>query len=53
LHVACTGEMRNGYKILVRPLGSSKHRWEDSVKLVLKEICCEDVDRFLLDQDWL
>jgi len=37
-------EMRNAYKILVekseaiRPLGSLRHRWEDNVKIDLKEI---------------
>jgi len=38
------GEMRNTYKILVRkpermrPLGKCKHRWEDKIKIYLKEI---------------
>jgi hypothetical protein len=37
-------ETCNSYKILVgklqvkRPLGTSRHRWEDNVKLDLKEI---------------
>jgi hypothetical protein len=37
------GERRGGYKILVatsegrRPLGKHKHRWEDDIKMDLKE----------------
>jgi hypothetical protein len=43
-HVACMGEKRNAYRILVgnpdekRPLGRHKHRWEDNIKIDLKEI---------------
>jgi hypothetical protein len=42
-HVARMGETRNAYKILVvkparkRPLGRTKHRWVDNIKLNLKE----------------
>jgi hypothetical protein len=42
-HVACMGEIINSYKILVgnpeekRPLGRPKCRWEDNIKIVLKE----------------
>jgi len=42
-HVACIGE-RNLYKILVqklkdkRPLGRPRCKWENNVKVVLKEI---------------
>jgi hypothetical protein len=38
------GEKRNAYKILVgkpegnRPLGRSRRRWEDDIKMVLREI---------------
>jgi hypothetical protein len=38
------GEMRNAYKILARtpegkrPFGRSMHRWEDTVRMDLKEI---------------
>jgi hypothetical protein len=41
---AHVGKMKNAYKILVgkpegkRPLERPKHRWEDNVKLGLKEI---------------
>jgi hypothetical protein len=37
-------EMRNGYKILFgksegkRPLGRPKHRWEDNIRLNLREV---------------
>jgi len=49
-HVACTGEMRNVYKILVgksegkRPLGRPRHRWEDNIRMDLREIRWEGVD---------
>jgi hypothetical protein len=42
--VAHMAEMRNEYKIFVRkpegerPLGGSIHRWEDNIKMDLKEI---------------
>jgi hypothetical protein len=40
-HVACMGEMRNMYKILVRtpeskiPLGRSRHRLGDNIRIDL------------------
>jgi hypothetical protein len=43
-HVAPLGEMRNAYKILIgylegkRPLGRHRHRWEDHIKMTVKEI---------------
>jgi hypothetical protein len=42
-HVACMGERRNMYRVLVgkpegkRPLGR-RHRWEDGIKMDLREI---------------
>jgi len=42
-HVASTGEMRNGWKILVgkpegnKPFGRIRHRWEDNITMDLKE----------------
>jgi hypothetical protein len=42
-HVACMGEGRCVHRVLVgkpngkRPLGRSRHRWEDNVKLDLRE----------------
>jgi hypothetical protein len=56
-HVARIGEVRNAYKILVgnsdrkRPLGSPKRRWEDSIRMNLREIEWEDVDWMQLAQD--
>jgi hypothetical protein len=43
-HVACMGDMRNAYKILVRkpegqrPLRSSRCRWENNIRMDLREI---------------
>jgi hypothetical protein len=43
-HVACMGEGRNLYMVLVgkpegkRPLGRPRRRWEDGVKMDLREI---------------
>jgi hypothetical protein len=43
-HVASVGEERNAYRILVGkperkgPLGSPKPRWEDNIKMGLREI---------------
>jgi hypothetical protein len=35
------GETRNAYKILV---GKPRHRWEDNIRMDLREIVCEVVD---------
>jgi len=43
-HVACMEKLRKAYKILIkklegkRPLGRHRHRWEDNIKMDLKEI---------------
>jgi hypothetical protein len=43
-HVACIGEERNVYKVLMgksegkRPLGRPRHRWEDGIRMDLREI---------------
>jgi hypothetical protein len=48
-HVTRIGEMRNAYKILVgkperkSPLGRSRHRWEDNIRMYLREIVWECV----------
>jgi hypothetical protein len=45
------GEVRGAYNILVgrpegrRPLGKPRRRWEDNIKMDLREIVFEDVDR--------
>jgi hypothetical protein len=49
-HVACMGEMRNFYKILVRkpegkkPLERPRHTWKDNIQMDLKKIGCESAD---------
>jgi hypothetical protein len=43
-HVACMGEVRGAYSILVgrlegrRSLGRPGHRWEDNIKMDLREV---------------
>jgi hypothetical protein len=56
-HVACIGEVRGAYNILVgrpegrRPLGRPRHRWEDNIRMDLREIGFGDVDWIHLAQD--
>jgi hypothetical protein len=56
-HAACMGEGRGVYRVLVgrhegkRPLGRLRHRWEDNIKLDLREIGIDGVDCFQLAQD--
>jgi hypothetical protein len=56
-HVARVGEMRNVYKMLLRnperkrPLGRSRRRCEDNIRIDLREIRWEDVNWMHLDQD--
>jgi len=51
------GKMRNAYKILVRkpewkkPLGRHRCRWEDNIRINLREIGWEGVDWMHLAQD--
>jgi hypothetical protein len=51
------GEKRNVYRLLVgkpegkRPLGRSRHRWMDNIKMDLLEIRLNVVDRIGLAQD--
>jgi hypothetical protein len=59
-HVVCMGERRNAYNILVgkpegkRPLGRSRLRWEDNIKIDLRVIVLEGVEWIHLAQnrDW-
>jgi hypothetical protein len=43
-HIVFMGEIRNAYKMLIRipqekrPLRGLRHRWEDSIKMDLREI---------------
>jgi hypothetical protein len=49
-HAARMGERKGVYRILVRkpeskrPLGRSRHRWDDNIKIDLQEVECEFVD---------
>ena len=56
---ACSvyGEGRGVYRVLVRkpegrrPLGRPRHRWEDDIRMDLREVGCECVDWMELAQD--
>jgi hypothetical protein len=56
-HVARMGEKRNAYRILVgqpegkRPLGRPRRRWEDNVRMDLREIGWGGMDWIDLAQD--
>ncbi|KAJ4449272.1 hypothetical protein ANN_00670 [Periplaneta americana] len=56
-HVARMGESRNGYSVLVgrlegkRPLGRPRHRWEDNIKMDLREMGYDDREWINLAQD--
>jgi hypothetical protein len=45
-HVACMGERRGVYRVLVgkpegkRPLGRTRSRWQDNIKMDLQEVGC-------------
>ncbi|KAJ4439423.1 hypothetical protein ANN_07547 [Periplaneta americana] len=49
-HVARMGEFRNAYRVLVgrpegkRPLGRPRRRWEDNIKMYLREVGYDDGD---------
>jgi hypothetical protein len=51
------GEKRNEYEILVgtpeekRPLGRPRHRWEDNIKMDLREVGWGGLDWIDLTQD--
>jgi hypothetical protein len=56
-HVACMGEKRGIYRVLVgkpggkRSLGRPRHRWEDNIKMGLQEVGCGGMDWIELAQD--
>ena len=58
-HVAPMGEKRGVYRVLVgksegkRPLGRSRHRWDDNIKMDLQEVGCGGMDwiELALDRD--
>jgi hypothetical protein len=56
-HVARMGEERKVFRVLVgkpegkRPPGRPRHRWEDGIRMDLREIGCASVDWIQLAQD--
>jgi len=56
-HVACVGERRGAYRVLVekpegnRPLGRSRHRWEDNIEMDLQEVGCGGMEWIDLAHD--
>ncbi|KAJ4441071.1 hypothetical protein ANN_10921 [Periplaneta americana] len=56
-HVARMGESRNAYRVLVgrpegkRPFGRPRRRWEDNIKMDLREVGYDDRDWINLPQD--
>jgi hypothetical protein len=56
-HMACMGEGRGVYRVLVgrpegkRPLGRPRCRWEDNIKMDLREIGIDGVNWIQLAQD--
>jgi hypothetical protein len=51
-HVACMGEVRSAYSILVgRPIKRPRCRWDDNTGMDLREIGFGDVDWIHLAQD--
>jgi len=57
VHAARMGERRGVYRVLVgkpegkRPLGRTRRRWEDNIKMDLQEVGCEGMDWIDLSQD--
>ena len=56
-HVARVGERRGVYRVLVekpegkRPLGRSRQRWENNIKMDLQEVGCGGMDWIDVAQD--
>ncbi|KAJ4444786.1 hypothetical protein ANN_06583 [Periplaneta americana] len=56
-HVARMGKSRHAYRLLVgrpegkRPLGRPRHRWEDNIKMDLREVGYDDREWINLAQD--
>jgi hypothetical protein len=56
-YVACMGEGRGVYRVLVgraegkRPLGRPRRRWEDNIKIDLREIRIDEANWIQLAQD--
>jgi hypothetical protein len=58
-HVAHMGERKSIYRVLVgrpeskKPLGRPRRRWEDDIKLDLREIGIDGANWIQLAQDWV
>ena len=56
-HVARMEQFRNAYRVLVgkpeskRPLGRPRRRWEDNIKMDLREVGCDPSDWIALAED--
>jgi len=56
--VACMGERRGVYRILLgkpegkRPPRRPRHKWEDNIKMDLREVGCGGMDWIELAEDW-
>jgi len=56
-HVACMGEERGMYRVLVgkpegrRPVGRPRRRWVVNIRMDLQEVGCVYMDRIGLAQD--
>ena len=56
-HVAHTEQSRNTYRVLVgkpegkRSLGRRRRRWEDNIKMFLREVGCDPGDWIALAED--
>jgi hypothetical protein len=56
-HIGCTGERRGVYRVLVgkpegkRPLGRTRRRWEDNIKMDLQQVGCCGYGLIELAQD--
>jgi hypothetical protein len=52
-HVTHMGKLTNAFRICIEKLEEKErtwHRWEDNIKIDLKEIVCDDVDWIHLAQ---
>ena len=49
-HVARMGERRDAFRVLVgkpeekKPVGRHRHRWEDNIKMDIREVGCGVID---------
>ena len=56
-HVERMEQSRNAYRVLVgkpeskRPLGRPRYRWEDNIKMDLREVGCDPRDWITLAED--